>query len=99
MLPWNYRSAVTSCKTCEGTGTVYAIRRPTVNDPYPEDPCPHGCKEHEPECEVCGYTQETIGYDCLACDTIASLVDRDLARFDPEAFHKAIIIAVEKARS
>lgn len=97
--PWNKRSGVTACPTCEGHGRVAAFRLPTVNDPYPEMFCPDCDGEADAECPVCGFTQEVRGYDCLACDTVASLTDSELAAFDAEGFAAALKIAVEKARA
>lgn len=94
---WNYRSAVTACDACGGAGVVHAHRRPTVSDPYPESPCECGIGEHQPECEVCGFTQVVAGYDCFVCDTVASLFDADLRKLDVDEFSAAVSIAVEKA--
>ena len=94
---WNYTSGVYVCDACEGTGVVHAFRRATIDDPYPERPCECGQGEHEPECPVCGFDQVVQGYDCLACDTVASMHPGELARFDADAFATAIRIAI-KAR-
>lgn len=91
---WNYRSAVHVCPDCSGTGKVRAFRRATVNDPYPETDCDCGLGEHEPECPVCGFDQVVPGIDCLACETIALLHDKDFARFDPAKFAESIGHAV-----
>lgn len=96
--PWNYRSVVTTCPTCEGTGTVASHRRPTVDDPYPETPCDNCDGEHEPECEVCGFGLEVSGYDCLACDTIASLTDKDFAKLNDSELAGAIMRAAAMRR-
>lgn len=81
--PWNYYSVVSACNTCEGVGRIASHRRPTINDPYPDTTCPD-CDGavRLPECEVCGYGLEVSGYDCLACDTIASLTDKDFAKLN-----------------
>lgn len=97
--PWNKRSGVTACDTCDGAGRIASFRRPSVNDPYPEQPCPDCVGEHAAECPVCGFDQVVKGYDCLACDTAASLTDGELAAFDAEGFAAALKIAVEKARA
>lgn len=94
---WNYASHVTACSSCEGTGTVHAHRRPTVNDPYPESPCECGLGEHTPECEVCGFTQVIEGYDCFVCETVDSLFGGDLRKLDVDEFAAAFRVAVEKA--
>lgn len=94
---WNAASHVTACTECEGAGWVHAHRRPTVNDPYPENPCECGLGEHLPECGVCGFTQPVAGYDCIVCDTVASLIDADLRRLDVDEFSAAMRVAVEKA--
>lgn len=98
MHNWNRFSHVTTCPDCLGAGVVHAYRRPTVNDPYPETPCECGLGEHLPECEVCGYNLEVAGYDCLACDTVASLDASALKHFDADAFAAAIKVALAKAR-
>ena len=95
--PWNYRSHVKCCTECEGTGWVRAVRRATIDDPYPESPCDNCSGEHEPECEVCGYDLPVEGYDCLACETVAALNESDLRKFDPAAFADAVAVAVGKA--
>lgn len=97
MHNWNRFSHVTTCPDCLGAGVVHAYRRATINDPYPESPCECGLGEHEPECAVCGYNLEVKGYDCLACDTVASLNGSALARFDAEAFTKALTVAMAAA--
>lgn len=71
---WNYHSGIHSCATCDGLGTVASMRRPTVDDPYPESPCPDCDGEyHEAECKVCGSTLEVAGYDCIVCQSVAEL--------------------------
>jgi len=100
-MRWNDTSHVATCPECEGTGKVAAHRRPTINDPYPENPCACGLGEHEPECLVCGYTLPVAGFDCLACDTVASLPQSALARFDVATFAAALsnaLIAAENER-
>lgn len=87
---WDYRSCVTVCPDCEGSGTVASHHRPTVIDPYPERPCDCGLGEHEPECPVCGYNLILEGFDCLACETIAFLNEDELLAFDPDSFAAAI---------
>lgn len=94
---WNYRSAVTACNACEGAGVVHAHRRPTVSDPYPESPCECGIGEHQPECEVCGFTQYVPGFDCIVCETVACLFPADLRQLDVDAFAAAMRVAVEAA--
>ena len=94
-LAWNYSSGVASCPECDGQGVVPAHRPRTVNDPYPEDRC-EACdgEERAPECPVCGFDQVVIGYDCLACDTAASMYASDLAAFDADKFAAALKVAV-----
>ena len=94
---WNERSHVKVCETCNGDGVVAAYRRPTVDDPYPDDPCPDCDGPHEPECEVCGYNLEVEGYDCLVCETVAGLWKPKLKAFDVDAFAKAAKVALAKA--
>lgn len=96
--PWNWSSVVTACPECEGAGVVASHRQPTVNDPYPEKPCDNCDGEHAPECEVCGYGLEVSGYDCLACDTIASLTDKDFAKLDDSELAAAIMRAAAMRR-
>ena len=69
---WDYYSGVHSCATCDGTGVIEAARRPTVDDPSPENPCPD-CDGLEAECKVCGSTLEVAGYDCIVCQSVAEL--------------------------
>jgi len=95
--PWNYHSHVKCCPTCEGDGRVHSQRRPSTWDPYPETDCPDCDGEHEPECAVCGYNLPVAGYDCLACDTAASLFPAALKAFDADVFAAALKVAVGKA--
>lgn len=88
--PWNYHSEVRCCETCEGLGLVASHRRPTIGDPYPEQPCPDCEGEHLPECQVCGFQQEISGFDCLACDTAYNMSDQEAKEFDVAAFAKAL---------
>jgi len=90
---WNDRSVVTACPTCEGRGVVRAHRCATIDDPYPETDCECGMGEHDPYCEVCGFTRIVKGFDCLACDTVNSIFSDDLARLDVAAFAKAFEVA------
>lgn len=84
--PWDYHSGVHSCATCDGTGVVEAARRPTVDDPYPENPCPDCDGEyHEAECDVCASTIEVKGYDCLICALVNDLPADALGRGDEVA--------------
>ena len=87
--PWNYNSHVTACETCGGAGYVDAHRQPTIDDPYPQHDCECGIGEHEPECAVCGFDQIIAGYDCIVCDTAATLREHDLRRFDTADFSAA----------
>lgn len=93
MHNWNRFSHVTACPDCLGAGVVHAyplsIRRAI---------CECGLGEHLPECQVCGYNLEVAGYDCLACDTVASLDASALKYFDADAFAAAIKVALAKAR-
>lgn len=96
---WNYNSEVRVCETCNGLGVIaHPTRRPTIDDPYPESPCPDCEGEHGPECEVCGFGQDVLGFDCLACDTIASLRDGDFAALNDAAFAAAIMRAAAQRR-
>ena len=97
--PWNHRSGVYCCTTCEGTGLVPAHRKATVNDPYPESPCPDCDGPHNAECSVCGFDQYIRGYDCYACETIAGLFPNDLAAFDVDAFAAALKVALATAKA
>ena len=87
--PWNYHSHATACSICGGAGVVDAYRQPTIDDPYPQEGCECGQGEHEPECAVCGFDQIIPGYDCLVCDTVASLHERDLLHFTVASFAAA----------
>lgn len=91
---WNYFSGVTCCETCEGDGMVASLRRPTVDDPYPEQVCPDCDGPHPEECPVCGFNQSISGYDCLACETAAAMFPDSLADFDVDAFAAALKVAV-----
>jgi len=97
--PWNYHSHVTVCSECDGAGVVHANRRATINDPYPETVCQSCDGPHEPECPVCGYGLKVQGYDCLACDTAASLYESELIAFDADSFAQALGRAVIAARA
>lgn len=99
MHPWNYHSNVTVCSECDGAGRVHATRRATIDDPYPESPCQSCEGPHDPECSVCGFNQQVHGYDCLACDTVASLYESELRAFNADDFAAALKQAVGKAIS
>lgn len=87
---WDRDSDVTACPSCKGTGWVAASRRPTIDDPYPESPCPDCDGPQKPSCPVCGYDLEVAGYDCLACETIAALPKAVFDTFDLSAFAVAL---------
>lgn len=95
--PWNKRSGVTACDTCDGAGRIASFRRPSVNDPYPEQPCPDCVGEHAAECPVCGFGQVVKGYDCLACDTVAAMFPSEMAAFDADKFAAALNVAIAAA--
>lgn len=97
MTEWNQNSNVTVCHTCEGAGVVPSFRPATIDDPYPEVTCPDCDGEHSPKCEVCGFDQALLGYDCLACDTVAALFETELARLDLTAFAAALEVARGRA--
>ena len=82
---WDYHSGVYSCATCNGLGAIASHRRPTVDDPYPESPCPDCDGEHEAACDVCGSTIEAKGYDCLICALVNDLPADALGRGDEVA--------------
>lgn len=97
MPTWNYHSHVKVCPDCNGVGEVASHHRPSINDPYPSQPCENCDGPHEPECSVCGFNQQVAGYDCLACDTAASLHTHELRAFDAAAFTDALTVAIGKA--
>ena len=92
--PWNYASHVKFCPDCEGTGTIAAHRRATINDPFPETDCDCGLGEHEPECEVCGFNTEVDGYDCFACDIVGYLTTEAFFKVDPQNLAYAVKAAL-----
>ena len=95
MTKWNDNSGVTACEICEGSGVIASHRQATINDPYPEEPCPNGCAEHSAECAVCGFDVEIAGFDCLACETVAIL--HDPAGFNSCKFFEALKRAFDAA--
>ena len=97
--PWNYHSAVTACEECNGHGVVRAYRTPTVNDPYPENPCPNCEGEHEPACTVCGSTIEATGYDCIVCQMVADLPTSAMNDASAKVISEAIANAINARRS
>lgn len=97
--PWNYYSEVRCCETCNGIGLIPSSCRPTVDDPYPEQPCPDCEGAAVPECEVCGFTQQINGFDCLACETAYNMSDREAAAFDVKAFAEALAQALAARRA
>ena len=97
--PWNYYSEVRCCETCNGLGCIPSSRKATVDDPYPDMPCPDCDGEHLPECEVCGFTQQIHGFDCLACQTAYDMSDQEAAAFDVQAFAKALSSALGARRA
>lgn len=97
--PWNYYSEVRTCATCDGLGVIHDSRiRPSVWNPYPEMACPDCEGEHGPTCDVCGFTVPVAGYDCLVCETVASLTDKDCSALDSAALAAAIMRAVAQRR-
>lgn len=96
--PWNYYGEVKVCRTCDGAGLIPSFRRATVDDPYPESPCPDCDGEpHEPECEVCGFHLPIAGYDCFVCDTVSGLYAADAKAIlrDFDQFTSALRVALE----
>lgn len=97
---WYRQSGVHVCATCNGDGTVAALRRATANDPYPERHCPDCDGPHEPECPTCGYGVDLPGYDCLVCETLWQFPDPTQVDADSfcNAFTRAVIAAKNEAR-
>jgi len=95
---WNHLSEVTACTQCEGHGAIASHHQPSTWDPYPSEPC-DACdgEPHDPECEVCGFDQVVPGYNCLVCDTIASMFPADLAKLDVAKFAAAMAVARDAA--
>lgn len=77
--PWNYHSAVSDCQACEGHGGVWNGRGLGGNDPDSWSvPC-EDCEETGIEpCSVCGFNVHVAGTDCLACQTVFEIADKDL---------------------
>lgn len=96
--PWNWDSEVRVCGTCDGMGVVPSHRRPSVDDPYPEDPCPDCDGEHLPECQVCGFEHEVKGYDCFVCDMVAALSDGEFSAIRDDDLIAAIARAMDERR-
>ena len=100
---WDYHSGVTACETCDGHGTIAATRRATVNDPYPERPCPDCDGEHFPACPVCGNEVEAKGFDCIVCQTVAEMTPAQMRAVNPadlaEAFAAAISAALDERKA
>lgn len=98
--PWYKRSGIVPCETCEGHGS--RANRPWLNNGDP-DCWPVDCPDCEAQghfaCDVCGFDQQTAGYDCLSCDTVQSLTDADLLALDVPAFAAAFARAVAIARA
>lgn len=93
-LPWNFRSEVQHCTTCEGSGRVASQARPSVWNPYPETECNDcGGREGCAPCEVCGSEVHVPGYDCFVCQCVDELPRDALA--DSEALLQAIKTAIE----
>lgn len=97
--PWNYKSGIHHCETCDGTGYVASHRRPTIDDPYPEQVCEACDRPDAGCCAVCGFDQHIPGTDCLACETVALLFPAQLFSFDVDAFSDCLKEAVSKARA
>jgi len=97
--PWNAFGVVKCCSMCDGEGVIASHRRPTIDDPFPQDDCECGLGKHEAECEVCGFNQVTAGADCLVCDMVANLHDHEVRALNVDAFTKALTVAVAAARA
>lgn len=79
-LPWNFRSEVQHCGTCNSTGRVASHARPSVWDPYPETKCSDcGGREGAAPCSVCGSEVYVPGHDCFVCQAVDELPSVALA--------------------
>lgn len=92
--PWNWNSHVTACTECGGSGK---LETRTGVDSYRVTGCDWCAGPHEPECEVCGFTVEVPGYDCLACETVYNLPDELLNADTATKLAAAIMRAVAMA--
>lgn len=100
---WNYHSAVTPCPTCEGTGEVWNGKGHGGNDPDSFDvDCPD-CVGSPVEglwpCKVCGFQHVVEGYDCLVCETVASIPEAALDAIEREHLQRAFAAALSAAGS
>lgn len=93
---WCRQSGVSHCETCDDTGVVASHRRPTMDDPYPEEPCDN-CDGDDTSCKVCGNTVYVSGFDCLACDTVLNLSSDQLDTDTALELGKAITAAITAA--
>ena len=95
--PWNYNSVVTACDECGGEGWVRSLRRPTVDDPYPETTCSACDGPQAPECTVCGCTTVVPGYDCIVCQTVGELPEALLTDKEADATILDMVRAITRA--
>ena len=91
--PWNFRSEVQHCDTCNSTGRVAGHERPSTWNPYPEAACDDcGGREGAAPCEVCGSDMHVQGYDCFVCQCVDEIPRHALA--DGDALAKALKTAI-----
>ncbi len=98
--PWDYRSGVSECETCAGSGSVCKPPRGTYryNPLEWEVPCEdcEGLGVHA--CPVCGFDEVVEGYDCIVCQTVHDLSPANMKRINPadlaEAFAQAFNAAL-----
>ena len=96
MTAWDYKSGITSCARCDGTGWLADLRHPHPNDPdNASEPCPDCAGEGHLPCPVCGWSTPTAGYDCFVCDTARELANNT----DVPSFGAAIACAISARKA
>jgi hypothetical protein len=100
LVKWHSKSGVTRCDECDGQGAVWNGRGRGGCDPDSWDIECEACEGNGfHPCAVCGFDMDMAGYDCLACETVASIASKDLPHIDAATFTAAFVKALAASRA
>lgn len=97
--PWDYKSGVSECETCEGSGSVVRFPRGAymLNPLEWTEGCEDCLGDGIHACKVCGFDEVVKGFDCIVCTTVAELSPANMKRINPADLADSFAMAVNAA--
>lgn len=97
---WYRQSGVIQCERCEGQGSFWNGRGLGGNDPDSWDIDCEDCDAHgHHACGVCGFDIPVTGVDCLACDLVRELDEKQLTDEVADKLAAAVKASIAFARA